>query len=56
MPCRSCQDRARIIAEARRKGGVAGLVKVMGKVGRHLASNPPKLIRKTDAGSQQPEA
>ncbi len=43
MSCKSCAERRRILAEARAKAGIKGVVKAIPSVGRHLVANPQKL-------------
>lgn len=43
MPCRSCAERRRMLAEARKKEGAKGVVKALPKVAGHLVKNPPKV-------------
>lgn len=42
MACKSCEERRKILAEAKAKGGLPGVVKSLPLVGRHLIANPPK--------------
>ena len=56
MPCKSCQQRRRLLAAGYAKGGIKGAVKAMPSVGRHLVANPPKLKRDHDAGAPQSKA
>ena len=43
MACRSCEERRRILAEAKVKAGFRGVVRAIPAVGRHLMANPPSL-------------
>lgn len=52
MPCKSCQQRRRLLAAGYAKGGIKGAVKAMPAIGRHLVSNPPKLKGKDDGANR----
>ena len=43
MACKSCQERARMLAAARAKDGIKGVVRVIPAVGRHLLNSPPEI-------------
>jgi hypothetical protein len=45
MACRSCAERRRILAQAKARDGIKGVVKAIPSVGRHLMANPPKPCR-----------
>ncbi len=48
MPCGSCEKRRQMIAEARKQGGVKGVVKSLPKIVRHFVNNRPVIKRKSN--------
>lgn len=43
MACGPCEKRRQMIAEARKKAGAKGVLKVLPKVARDVVKNPPNL-------------
>ncbi|MBG6211694.1 hypothetical protein IWQ49_006385 [Labrenzia sp. EL_126] len=46
MACGSCQKRRQMIAEARRKAGVRGVIKASPAIVRDTIKNPPRIGKK----------
>lgn len=45
MPCKSCEERRRMLREAREKDGIKGVVKAMPAVAKHIIRQKPITIR-----------
>lgn len=45
MACKSCEERRKMIADAR-KGGIRAVIKAGPKIIRHIVRNPPVIERK----------
>ncbi|SHI79659.1 hypothetical protein SAMN02745911_1195 [Aureimonas altamirensis DSM 21988] len=56
MPCCRCQARREMLATAKAKDGIKGVVKVLPAVGRHMLTNPPKLKRESNGTDRPPTA
>jgi hypothetical protein len=45
MPCKSCEERRKIVATAYKSGGVKAVVKQAPTIAKHLIRNRPVIIR-----------
>lgn len=43
MACSSCEQRRRMIAEARKQTGLKGVIKVLPKIAADTVKNPPTI-------------